>query len=342
MVSFAHVATLVALFVALLEAMHARRIGRVAFLAFGPGGRPAFWTRAVPFLRSLAGGAACLGLLILYSLEPRSVEERPERAASRHLLLALDVSPSMLIKDAGPDREKLSRAVWAGRVVQGILDRLDMETTRVTVVAFYTDALPVIRETFDKEVVSNILDGLPMYTAFEPGATKLQEGVSKALDLARTWPPESATLVVVSDGDALGAPPPARIPTSLADTLVIGVGDPFKSTIVGGHGSRQDTAALKQLAARLGGVYHEGNEKHLPTEIVNNLTMIQPRATAGMTIRAIGLALTGLGAGILALLGPALTMLGSPSAFRSERRRAKQLAKERLAPDAEASPGVTT
>ncbi len=83
-----------------------------------------------------------------------------------------------------------------------LLDRLDTETTRVTVFAVYTKSIPVIEETFDMNVVRNLLDGLPLFAAFEAGPTKLSSGVNDALQYARQWESKSATLVVVSDGDS--------------------------------------------------------------------------------------------------------------------------------------------
>ena len=39
--------------------------------------------------------------------------------------------------------------------------------TRVTVVGFYTAAKPVVIEAFDLNVVSNVLNGLPLEHAFD-------------------------------------------------------------------------------------------------------------------------------------------------------------------------------
>ena len=313
------VAGAVAAAVAVAEALHVRRVRRVARLAFGASGHPAPWVRAVPFLRVAAAGAAAWGLVFLASFDPVDVETKPDPRASLHLLVCLDVSPSMQVKDAGPEVEKLSRAAWAGRVVQGVLDRLDMTVTRISIVGFYTDALPVVHETFDKEVVRNALDGLPMYVAFEPGPTDLQKGLTKAIEIAKPWPAHSATLLVVSDGDASAAMPPA-LPASIADTIVIGVGDPVRSSVVGGHSSRQDASSLKQLALRLGGVYHDGNVKHLPSAVLDRLTMISPRRADRLSTRDLALLATGLGCSTLALLGPAMMLFGRPRAFSAARR----------------------
>lgn len=323
------VAVAVTLVVALAEVIHGRRVRRVARLAFGADGRPSSWVNAVPWLRSIAAGVTAWGLLYLAAYDPVTVDVDPRGKASMNLLVCLDVSPSMQVKDAGPDLEKLSRAAWAGRVVQGILDRLDMATTRISLVAFYTTALPVVEGTFDKEVVRNALDGLPMYVAFDPGPTNLRDGLVRSMDLARAWPPRSATLVVVSDGDASAAQPPT-VPASIADVIVIGVGDATRSTVVAGHSSRQDVASLKQLAARLGGIYHDANRRHLPSAVLDQLTMITPRVGARFSARDLALAATGFGGFTLALLGPALMLFGRRGPFARARRAVGRTDREAL------------
>ncbi|MBS0196544.1 MAG: VWA domain-containing protein [Planctomycetes bacterium] len=302
------------------EWIHARRVKRVARLAFGPTGRAAGWTVIAPWVRCIGVATAVFGGATLAAYDPMESDEPPSPHASRQLLICLDVSPSMQIKDAGPDAEKISRARWAGKLVQAILDRIDMKETRISVVAFYSKALPVLQESTDKNVVANMLDGLPMYVAFEAGKTDLAAGVNESLQMARPWGRKSATLVVITDGDADPAAVSSAIPPSIADAIVIGVGDTNRPTIVAGHSSRQDPWSLKQLAAKLGGVFHEGNRLHLPREILERLKMVSPRAGASMGIREIGLVCLGVGSGLLALIGPALMLFGLPAEFAAGRR----------------------
>ena len=313
------------------EWMHRRRVERVARLAFGSGGAPARWAAAAPWLRCLCVTALAWSASTLALIDPIHMYEKPRRQASKHLLICLDVSPSMMLEDAGPFAEKVTRAEWGGKLAQAILDRLDTETTRVTLVAFYTEALPVVLETFDKDVVENALDGLPMYVAFEPGGTDLHKGISKSLDIARVWPRNSAMLVLISDGDATANSGPLHVPDSIADAIVIGVGDPFRSAVINGHPSRQDTGSLKQLAARLGGIYHEGNRKHLPSRVLDELTVINPRSSLGLGLRECALLAAGVGASILALLQRCLVLFGVPSSFRRARARVARRAIERTA-----------
>jgi Ca-activated chloride channel homolog len=299
----------VALVVLLAEWLHAQRTRRVARLAFGTSGTPRVWTHIVPTLRVLGAFAAAWGLVVLVMQEPEVVETRPTKEASKHLLICLDASPSMYVADAGPDGDA-KRAVWAGEVLQAILDRLDTETTRVTVFAVYTKAIPVIEDTFDLNVVRNLLDGLPLFAAFSQGTTQLTDGIGDALDYARRWEPDSATLVIISDGDADNKKAIRFVPSSIADTIVIGVGDPTRPTLVAGHRSKQNTASLRTLASQLKGVYHQGNTKHLPSGMLDRLTMIRPRVTDAIGLRELAFAAIGFGGLTLSMIGPALSALG--------------------------------
>lgn len=299
----------VALITAFAEWLHRKRIERIKHLAFGPSGQPRSWTQVTPILAVVATSSIAFGAVVLSMLEPQAIEKKPTLEASKHLLVCLDASPSMFVEDAGPDG-KQKRAVWAGEVIQAVLDRIDTETTRVTVFAVYTKSIPVIEETFDMNVVRNMLDGLPLYAAFDAGPTKLTSGVNEALEYARKWKPGSATLLVISDGDSEEKPSVRSIPASIADSIVVGVGDPIRPTMIAGHRSIQDTSSLKSLAQRLRGFYHQGNNKHLPTAVVDRLSMIKPRVTDGVGLREAAIVTIGVGSVILALIMPLLSLLG--------------------------------
>jgi Ca-activated chloride channel homolog len=291
------------------EILHAQRSRRVSHLAFGAKARARRWAVAAPLLRVLAATSLVWGLWILFLTAPTVIEKEPTQEASKHLLVCLDASPSMFVEDAGADG-KTKRAIWAGQVVQAILDRLDTETTRVTVFAVYTKSIPVIEDTFDANVVRNLLDGLPLYAAFNAGPTKLSSGVNEALEYARQWKANSATLLVVSDGDSEEAVNVRSIPPSIADSIVVGVGDPLRPTMIAGHRSTQDTQSLKLLAKKLDGVYHQGNSKHLPSQVLDQLTMIRPRIGEGVGLRDLAILCVGIGGGVLCMLGPMLILLG--------------------------------
>jgi Ca-activated chloride channel homolog len=294
------------------EFLHMRRSRRVAALAFGPLCRPAPWVWAAPVLRVLAVGATCWGLVTLLLLTPK-VHKIGEIAEGdyRHLLLVLDVSPSMRLQDAGPTRKE-SRMNRASALLSSFFERVPMERYRISVLAVYTGTKPVVIETRDLEVVRNILGDLPMHHAFKAGPTDMFSGLEEAAKVAKPWQPGSTTLLLISDGDTVPATGMPKMPASIKHVLLVGVGDAQTGSYIDGHQSRQETSTLRQVATRLGGVYHDGNEKHIPTDVLRSVTFFNARTTLErLTAREYALMASGAGASILALLPLALHLLGT-------------------------------
>lgn len=249
------------------EAWHARRIRRVAMLAFGPAGVPRQWTLAAPLLRAIAAAALAWGLSTLMWLPPKVHHSAVvDKSKLRHLIILLDVSPSMRLQDAGPTK-KQSRRARARDLIDSFLARSGADF-KVSVIAFYTGAKPVVVDTVDGEVIRNILSDLPMQWAFNAGNTHLFEGIQEAAKIAHPWKPDDATLLIVTDGDTVPASGMPKLPASINHLLIVGVGDSSAGSFIDGRQSRQDIATLRQSAVRLGGDYHDGNEKQIPTDVV--------------------------------------------------------------------------
>src|SRR6267142_5080105 len=101
------------------EWLHLRRVRRVRHLAFGRAGSSRTWARGVPIARSLSAGMLCWGLITLFLLDGGRVGADTGKKPTQHLLICLDVSPSMYLRDAGPDG-KQSRAERASSVLKSI------------------------------------------------------------------------------------------------------------------------------------------------------------------------------------------------------------------------------
>ncbi len=305
------------------EFWHARRVRRLGRMSFGPSGGPQAWVKAVPWLRAGGAGLVAWGLATLMGMGPMFVrqQEVPE-GGWRHLVVALDVSPSMQIEDAGPGRG-MTRSRRASELVMSLLGRVAMDQVRVSVVAFYTGARPVVVDCMDVEVVRNILDDLPLEIAFEPGRTSLMEGVRASAELGKGWARGTATLMVVSDGDTVPDHGLVPLPASFVHAMVVGVGDAAGGKFIDGHQSRQDAGALRQLAGRLKGMYHDGNARHLPSAELAALSRVMPmREAAGMGRRRAAMAAAGVGGAVLAGLPVVLALAGAPGQGRhGERRR---------------------
>jgi Ca-activated chloride channel family protein len=257
------------------EWLHARRVQRIAQLAFGPDRAPALWARLVPALRPLACAFLAWGLTTLMVIEPRRYAQTGSDEAfaadPKHILLVLDVSPSMRLEDAGPEK-KQARMARARGLMESFFERIPLEEYRVSVVAVYNGAKPVVVDTRDFEVVRNILGDLPMHYAFPAGKTKLFDGLEEAAKLAKPWDPRSTIVLLISDGDTVPATGIPRMPESVKSVLIVGVGDPQVGKFIDGRHSRQDVSTLKQIAARLGGSFHNGNEKQLASSLIAEAT----------------------------------------------------------------------
>jgi Ca-activated chloride channel family protein len=324
---------------ALAEWLHSRRVRHVAALAFGPAGRPAGWARLAPHARVIALSGLVWGLSTLLLIEPRRYAvgsgENAFKGEPKHILVALDVSPSMHLVDAGPSKKE-SRTQRARELMESFFERIPLEEFKVSVVAFYNGAKPVVIDTKDFEVVRNILGDLPLNFAFPAGKTKLFDGLEEAAKMAKPWNPRSTTVVVLTDGDTVPATGIPRMPDSVRSVLVVGVGDARTGKFIDGRQSRQDVPTLRQIAARLSGAYHDGNEKQLPSALVLDATGIEAEDVfEKLSRREYALIAAIAGAAILGALPMLLTAFGtrwrpgrssaragSGTAARSRRERA--------------------
>lgn len=307
------VAAGVVLFAVAAELLHYLRVRRIAPLAFGPRRGRLFVAAVAPALRVPALAAVAWGLTVLLVLPPKSHRQGEIREAEyRHLVLVLDVSRSMEVEDAGPGG-KQKRAERAADLVQSFFERVQAERYKTTVVAVASEAKPVVLDTTDREVIRNILTELPMRHAFKAGETNMFAGLEEAARIAKPWPPGSAVLMVVTDGDTVPTTGMPKMPASIGSNVVmVGVGNPTVGKSLGGHNTRQDVSTLRQVATRLNGTYHDGNEKQLTTELISRIDeRAKPKGGDKWTAREYALLCLGAGATALALLPALLTLLGT-------------------------------
>lgn len=317
-------AGIIVVLAALAEWIHAFRTRRVARLAFGPSAKPAPWARLAPALRVLSFAAVAWGLATLALGEPKRYDlsgkgSRAERDP-QHVLLVLDVSPSMRLVDAGPDK-KQSRMARTRDLMESFFDRVPMEENRVTVVATYNGAKPVVIDTTDAEVVRHILGELPMHYAFPTGKTKIFDGLEEAARIAKPWNPGSTTVILLSDGDTVPATGIPKMPPSVRSVLVVGIGDSQVGKFIDGRQSRQDVPTLKQIAARLGGTYHDGNALHIGSGLIAAaMGREEEDVFERLTRREYALIACATGASLLALLPLLLTAFGTKWKQRASNR----------------------
>jgi Ca-activated chloride channel family protein len=293
------------------EWLHARRVARLSRLAFGPHGRPRRWTMLAPPLRVLALAGVVWSLFTLIAFNNLSRERDRRTAVTRHLMILLDVSPSMQLADAG-EGDGQRRTVRAAEVLKSVLDRVPGDNVRFSAASFYTEARMLARECQDRELMVHFAADVPFYYTYKPGKTDLLKSLNQVGEFMKDWPRKSTTLLVISDGDSV---PPAGLkpmPSAVAEVLFVGVGETGRGTFIDGHLSRQDGATLSQLARRLGGKYFDGNTKHVPSDALLKLNAEDPRSAKWRADRRlVALAVLGASATLLCLLPILLEYFGS-------------------------------
>jgi len=293
------------------EKIHHRRCRRTGRLAFGPEGSARAWTYLVPYIRVVCITALTWSLITLLNIMPKVFTNKglPENRL-RHVIIILDVSPSMKIVDSGIDGG-VSRASRASQVLTSIFDRIQTDQAMFSVIAVYTGAKPVVIDTIDMDVIANIMNDLPLDYAFEFGKTKLIEGINMATVMAAQYDNDSTTVIMLTDGDTVPESGMSSMPPSVAKVLIIGFGS-RQGEFIDGHQSRQDSQSLRTIARRLGGEYYDANARHLPTNAIKSLAEAIPLARKNRYgLREVALAIAVIASGILALLALALNLYGS-------------------------------
>ncbi len=297
------------------EWIHWRRTQKVAQLAFGPSREPTFFGKISPAIRVAMLTLLGWGLINLLAIAPkvhRTTIKEIDQDKVQHLILVLDVSPSMRIKDGGLDKSQ-SRLNRASEVVKSIFSRVSQDYLHLSIVATYNGALPVVVDTRDLELIDNMLNQLPMHHAFKNGKTKLFDGIQVACDTAKDWKPNSTTLLLISDGETVPSDGMPRLPDSISDVLVVGVGNPSEASFINGQQSRQDVATLSQIASRLGGTFHNAHTKHVPSDILNQISSLsEDNDDSHLSLREFSLIAVTFSTSVLALLPLLLYYFGSP------------------------------
>lgn len=298
-------------FAAFAEWLHHRRVRRLGRLTFGPDARPRAWTGAAPILRVGALAGVAWSLVVLLGFDGSSRMRERNAATTRHLVVLLDVSPSMDLQDAG-EGGKQTRRDRAAALLKSVMERANNDEIKITMACFYTDAMLLVKECADREVIWNFADNLPLHIAYRPGKTSLLKSLNTAAGYVKDFPRKSVTVLVLTDGDTVPDTGLQPMPSAVSDVLFAGVGNVARGTFLDSHLSRQDGASLSQTARRLGGHYHDGNLKNVPGELLRHLTAGDQRTDHfQISLRTLAIITLALCVSLICLLPLLLEHLGS-------------------------------
>ncbi|MBI4432700.1 MAG: VWA domain-containing protein [Candidatus Omnitrophica bacterium] len=180
------------------------------------------------------------------------------------VVIALDVSNSMLVKDITPNRLEKAKLELAG-----LIDRLKED--RIGIVAFAGDAFIQCPLTFDKTAAKLFLSMVSPNIIPMPG-TAIADAMDTAVEAFGGTGKEEKAIILLTDGeDHEGNVVEAakRAKKAGARIFTIGVGTPDGGALPGKPVvSKLDESVLKEIARLTGGTYHRSTRGELETESI--------------------------------------------------------------------------
>ncbi len=210
-------------------------------------------------------GAAALAALILMAIalaRPQDVSEGEDvNTEGIDIVLAVDISASMLARDFQPDRVGAAKAVAA----EFIQERPD---DRIAIVLFAKQAFTQCPLTIDHSILLELLRGVEIGLA-DPDATAIGQALAAALNRLKSSESKSKVVILLTDGENnYGLPPTTAAEAAEAlgvRIYTIGVGShgtaPYPARDMFGRTRMQnvkvsiDEELLKDIAASTGGTY---------------------------------------------------------------------------------------
>jgi len=216
------------------------------------------------FYAQFALALSGLLLLLVAAARPQwGSEERIVFQRGRDLIIALDVSRSMLARDAHPDRLQRAKAD-----IQDLLRELRGD--RVGLMAFRGHAVQLCPLTTDYGYIEQTLDEVTPESA-PRGETNIGDAIYKALDAFENDSGSHRAIILISDGEDLAGQAKAATARAKEKGVVIftvGLGNPEGSAIPGlskaeAHQTYQGSEVitklhhetLKEIAEATGGAY---------------------------------------------------------------------------------------
>ena len=233
---------------------------RVGLASSRTGGTVGF--SAIPFvqLALLAAGLVLLGVAAARPQWGRA--DVHLKSHGRSLLVALDVSRSMLAADVHPNRLERAKV--------DILDLVaDLKGDRAGVLVFRGKGLMLCPLTTDYAFLRQAVDGITIDSA-PRGETDIADAINKCLEAFSDAPDDNNAILLISDGEDLaGRAKRAAEEAGRRNIPVftVGIGDPTGAAVpspdgngtmkFGGHDvkSRLTESTLRDIASVSGGVY---------------------------------------------------------------------------------------
>ena len=237
-----------------------------------------YWLRHVPFVLRMAAVA----LLIVALARPQDVEEQSRtNAEGIDIMLAIDVSSSMLARDFTPDRLSAAKEV-AGEFIA------DRYGDRIGIALFAGEAFTQSPLTTDKSTLQTLL--ARVRSGIIEDGTAIGNGLATAINRLRESEAKSKVIILLTDGvNNRGEIAPLMAADIAADmgikVYTIGVGTlgqaPYPAMDMFGNMTFQmmdveiDEKTLEEIATRTEGLYFRATDKQKLKQIYDQINTLE-------------------------------------------------------------------
>lgn len=237
-----------------------------------------YWLRHVPFVLRLAA----LAFVIVALARPQTVEDQSRtNAEGIDIMLAMDISSSMLARDFSPDRLTAAKEV-AGEFIA------DRYGDRIGLAVFAGETYTQSPLTTDKGTLQTLLARLQ--SGIIEDGTAIGNGLATALNRLRESEAKSKVIILLTDGvNNRGEIAPLMAAGIAADMGVkvytIGVGTrgkaPYPAVDMFGNMTFQmmdveiDEETLQQIAEQTGGRYFRATDRQKLKEIYDEINTLE-------------------------------------------------------------------
>ena len=237
------------------------------------------WLRPFMFVLRLAA----IGCVIVILARPQTRDRwQTEETEGTDIVLALDVSTSMLARDFRPDRFEAAKEV-ASKFIAG------RETDNIGIVIFSGESFTLVPMTSDKAVLLNYVQDIKM-GMLEDG-TAIGDGLATAINRIKGGKAKSKSIILLTDGSnntGIVAPlTAAEIARRMGvKVYTIGVGTNGEAEFPIGiniYGKVEyqlmpvviDEVTLKKIANTTGGAYFRATDKSTLNDIFNEIDKLE-------------------------------------------------------------------
>lgn len=237
-----------------------------------------YWLRPLPIMLRMAA----IALFIVALARPVAQHSESETTIEGvDIVLAMDISGSMLAQDFKPDRLEASKSIAAEFIA-------DREGDRISVVAFAGEAFTQCPLTSDRGAVQTSLSRLR--SGVIDDGTAIGNGLATAINRLRESSAKSKVVVLVTDGVNNSGQISPRMAADIAHDLdvkvyTIGVGrrgkapmpamDPFGNVMMVMADVEIDEDVLREIARVTGGKYFRAENAEALTKIYEEIDQME-------------------------------------------------------------------